>query len=464
MQMNKITMKLLFMLLFLSLASIPKLAFAAFDVHIQPVDGGNELRYGKVSAQLPSLSKSLAVSITSDSGNQYQLVQTLAEPLSNGQGAFLSDSNFSVYAVRDGNLTGTLSTLHELPVSQGRTIIYTSDDKGTATSFNLVYVIKNNANITPGSYTGKLVFMVEFTGVGIKQAQPVVINVAAEIESLGANIEITTATGAKTIVLNTAKTGTSAFALAVDCKEPLKQQFEIIQSILRLPESKQGKQIASSVLKVNSNGYKKGSGTGGSIPVSSGEQTLYISGPNGEADRFIITYSLADIEQQNAGNYRTLVQYFLKTQDGQKLLGTFPLEMNIDRVFDLIVTPEQGTGIQFKDVPLDKKPRRSKMIVAIHSNTGRQYQVSQQLPAAMVNKEGKSIPPQNFTLRLLDTGSKGTVQFKEPTTVQTGEMILFLSDKAGSSDTFEIIYEFSADYSIEGGDYAGRIVYTISEL
>lgn len=461
--MNKTLVSLSFLFLLFSSLGMPTTVYAVFDVRIQPAGGGNELRYGKIDVHLPYTSKSVAVSIISDSGRQYQLVQMFSEPLSNEQGISLPENNFSVYAIKDGNAPGVLHALQELPVSSGRTIIYTSDAGGTSASFNLVYVLKNSPTIIQGTYKGKLVFMLESPDL-TQPAPPVIISVAVDIEPFNSYIDIALPTGGKTIALHSAKTETSSFELAIDCKQPLQEQFEIIQYVTRLPESKHAGQLSPEVLKMNVHGHKKGSGAGGSIPVTTGEQTVYVSGPRGEDDRFFIMYSLADGEKQAAGNYTAQVQYFLKTGNERKLLDTFFFDVTIDRIFDLIVTSDNSSGIQFRDVQLDKKPTYAKMVVEIHSNVGRQYQVSQQLPSELFNNEGKSIPLQHFTLHLIDTGTKGTLQFSEPTVVKTGEMILFLSDKEGSSDKFEIIYEFSADTSIEAGDYAGRIVYTISEL
>jgi len=265
-------------------------------------------------------------------------------------------------------------------------------------------------------------------------------------------------------VLNSGKAEAPAFDLSVDIRTPLKEQFEISQVLPNLPESTEGKQLTPGALTVRARGYKTGSGTSGSIPLAKGEQSLYISSPGGEADHFLITYTLVDPEKQNAGTYRTEVQYFLSTQGGQKLLVTFPMEITIGRIFDLIVTPQQPSGIQFQDVQLGQRPRSSEILVEIKSNVGRQYQVSQQLPVQLSSNGGASVPPRYFTLRLEDTGTKGLLKFPKPTEVKTGDMVLFISDKDGSPDKFKVIYEFSADASVPAGNYVGQIVYTISEL
>lgn len=462
--MNKTIMKLLFAFLFLSFIGLPNLAYSAFDLHIQSIEGSKDLRFEKINAQIPSVSKALTIAINTPGNQQkYQLVQTLLEPLSNSQGVILPESNFSVYAIKEGNIAGTLSVEQKLTVPQGRTIIYTSDTQGAAASFTLVYVLNSSKNILPGSYRGKLVFTLETLG----ETQPlpaVIITVSADIESIGTQIDVTTVTGVKSIVLNSSKAESSSFDVAVNIKESLPEQFEITQYMTKLPESREGKQLLPEVLILRSHDQKKGIGTAGNIPLSIGEHTLYIAAPGKGEEHFIVTYNLVNAEKQKTGNYKTEVQYFLKTQTAQMLLANFPLEVTIERVFDLTVTPDQDSGIQFRDVPLDKIPRRSEMLVEVHSNLGRQYQVSQQLPVALVNAEGQTITPKYFTLRLADIGTKGSLQFIQPREVETGEMVLFLSDKEGSSDKFKIIYEFSADASVETGDYIGKIVYTISEL
>ncbi|MDD5132082.1 MAG: hypothetical protein PHH44_05415 [bacterium] len=455
--------KTCFIVLLLSLALIPRSAVAGITVRIQPVEGGNEVRFGKVSAYAPFISKAVSVSITSDTNQQYQLVQTLAKPLANSQGVSLAERTLSAYAIREGNTTGTVNAEHEFFVDTNRTVIYTSDQAGTSASFTIVYVLKNSETIMPGSYQGAMVFSIESLAAA-QAANTSVLTITADIESPGKLVNITTATGTKTILLNSNKTETSSCDLVVEINEPIKEQFEISQYLTSLPESLEGKKLAAESLIVNAHGQKNGSGTAGSMPLANGEQTLYVSNTAGDADHFVITYSLINLEKLNAGNYKTAIQYFLKTRSGKKLLGTFPITASVGRVFDLIVTAGPESGIQFKNVQLDKRPQHSEILVQIKSNLGRQYQVSQQLPAQLVNPAGTSIPPKYFTLRLEGAETKGILRFTQATEVKTGEMVLFLSDKDGSPDQFKIIYEFAADANVAAGNYMGTIMYTISEL
>lgn len=431
---------------------------------VQPVEGGNEVRFGKVSAYVPYTSKAVSVSVSSDVNQQYQVVATLVKPLANSQGAALAAGSLSAYAVREGAMTGTLNADHEFIVTADRTVIYTSDQAGTSASFTLVYVLKNSDTIMPDFYQGMLVFTVESRATA-QSATRSVLNITADIESPSKLISITTATGAKSIILNAAKAETSSVDLIVEIRESLKEQYEISQYLPGLPESLEGKKLVTDSLVVKAQGNKYGSGTAGGFPVSNGEQTLYVSDSGGDGDRFVVNYSLTNLEKQNAGNYQAAIQYFLKTRNGKKLLGTFPLAVSIGRIFDLNATavgPE--SSIRFKDVQLDKRPQYSEVLIEIQSNVGRQYQVSQQLPAQLTNTGGASLPPKHFTLRLEDMGTKGNLRFTQPTEVKAGEMVLFISDKDGSSDRFKIIYELAADADVAAGNYMGSIVYTISEL
>jgi hypothetical protein len=449
-------------LLFLYLILIPESAVAGIIARIQPVEGGNEVRFGKISAYAPFMSKAVSIAITSDTNQPYQIVQSLSRPMASSQGTTLADRSLSAYAVREGNIAGTLNAVHEFPVTTDRAVLYTSDQAGASASFTVVYVLKNSDNLLPGSYQGALVFTVESLAAG-QSSTASILTITADIESPAKLVNITTTSGTKSILLNSAKAETSSFDLVVEISEPLKEPYEISQFIPSLPESQEGKQLPAESVLVNAHGQKSGSGTAGTMPLINGEQTLYVSSAGGEADHFAITYSLTGLEKQTAGNYKTAAQYFLKTKNGKKLLGTFPLTVSVGRVFDLIVTAGPESGIQFKNVQLDKRPQHSEILVEVKSNIGRQYQVSQQLPAQLTNPGGTGIPPQYFTLRLAGE-TKGMLRYTQPTEVKTGEMVLFLSDKEGSPDQFKIIYEFAADANIAAGNYMGTIMYTISEL
>ena len=436
--------------------------FATFSLSVTPYEGGYDLRYGKLSVIRGRINKEVIVSITSVMGRQYRLTQTLLEPLTNQQGATIPQNNFTVYALRGTNKYGNLHVEQEIPVFLGRTILYTSNKQGLSDSFILVYGL-NPSSLPPGSYRGRIGFILE--SIDATQAPVnVILNVYAEVEAETV-IEFTTITGAKRIELEAEKEEKKSFDVLVNIRENLGSPFKIIQYIPEPPTSLEGEQLPLEGVNFVTKGVKKGSGPTKPVNLSGRKETIYTSSLTGEAESFIITYSLGNLEGQRQGMYRTNIRYILEGAPSLKtgLLDTFLLEILNPRIFDLQVIPELGGTIRFSDLKPLQPPSRQEVIVQIETNTKRAYQVSQNVISELIDREGDIIPQEYFKLRTESIETKGELKYPRRTEVKKGEMVLFVSDREGSSDRFKVIYELEVPLNIKAGDYSTRIVYSISE-
>jgi hypothetical protein len=149
----------------------------------------------------------------------------------------------------------------------------------------------------------------------------------------------------------------------------------------------------------------------------------------------------------------------------QAKLETLQLEIQNERIFDLAITPtDQKYAIEFRDVKPTEPPRISEILIEVMTNTGKQYQVSQEVYADLTNKEGETIPPEYLTLRTQEEGAKGRVKFSDKQQVKKGSAVLFISDNQGAADRFKVIYELQCPKDLKAGDYSTRITYSLSEI
>jgi hypothetical protein len=437
-------------------------AFAAFNITVRPYSGGNDLRFDKGVPGNNEINQQVILDIRSDAGARYQVIQTLLEPLTNPQGTSIPQNNFYVYGAPGSNKSGTLSVQQELPVSLGRTIIYTSNPSGLSDSFNLLYILKYPLNVPSGSYRGRIAFSLEpidSSGAPVT----VIMNIFAEITG-EAGIEINTVNISKIISLNSERPDANSSSVLFNVKGDMGNQFRISQILTSPLESREGPDLPYDAVVFQVSEIKKGAGPAQNIPLSSRKELIYTSDARGEADSFVVTYSLAEPEKQKAGSYRTTIKYSIENPTVTPLEGDFHLEVEIARVFDLVIAPELGGLIQFRDLKPKESAKRSEVVIQVNSNTGKQYQVSQQVLSGLVNKEGQAIPSGNFTLKEESVDTKGKLQFTSPEEVKNGQMTLLVSDKEGSSDKFKVIYELSPSLDIIAGDYSTRITYSISEI
>jgi len=461
-RLNKKVKNFLCLSVFACFYALPINSFAAFNLTVRPYEGGNDLRFDKVSNFEPFTSKELIVDVTSDIGKRYQLIQTLLDPLTNNAGVTLPQNSFIVYGIRGSNKYGNLSAEQESPVSVGRTIIYTSDTSGLTDSLKLIFMIKNTFQATSGSYRGRIALTLEPIDSNLSSVTAIV-NVFADI-SVESSVEMKTVTGSKIISLDLSREEKRFSEVGVNIKGETGAQFRIFQQLSEIFESSDGNRLPPDAVNFWISGSTKGSGPAQAIPLSNRKDMVYESSARGETDNFTITYGLTDSGNLRAGLYRSNIKYTLEGLNRNELLSDFGFEVTVPRIFELNITPELGGTIQFRDVKAKEPPKVSEVVIEVKSNIGKPYQVSQQLLAGLVNKDGKSIPVKNFTLREVNIQTKGSLRYTTPTEVRTGDMVLFASDAQGASDKFKVVYELIPSLDIEAGDYSSRFTYSISEI
>jgi len=456
---------LILALSFVSIFVLVKQAQAIFTVSVTPYEGGYDLRFGRVSSIEPGIKKEATVRITSDITKQYRLTQILLEPLTNAQGYSLSQNNFFVYGIRGTNRYGTLAVEQEVPVFLGRTVIYTSNSTGLSDSFNLVYELKGPFDIPSGSYRGRIGFTLEPID-SVQDQVTVILNIFAEIE-VESSIQIKTITGARVIALDSAREEENASDVLFEIRGGLGRQFRILQQLSEPLRSQEGEELSLEAVDFKISEAKKGSGPIQLTSLSQRQEAIYTSGSRGEPDSFVITYSLGDLSKCKAGRYRSNIKYFLEeiAPSQIKPIDTYDLEIDIERIFDLAIETELGGGlIRFRDLKPRQPPKTYEVVIKINTNIGKQYQVTQNTISDLVSKEGQIIPSKNFTLKTESIDTKGVLKFPKKTEAKKGDLVLFVSDKDGSPDSFRVIYELTCPDDAKAGDYSTSVAYSLSEI
>lgn len=450
-------------LIVLSSLTFPENCTAAFfSLSASPYEGGYNLNFDKITPASGHVNKEVTITVNSDIAKQYRITQTLFEPLSSMRGASLPSNGFLVYGLRGSNRSGTL-TEQSIPVSMGRQVIYTSDTQGSPDSFTLVFDLAIPGDIESGSYRGRIGFSLE----AINSTQPpatAFLNVFAEVE-VESSIKINNINGSKNIRLRAGK-DYGPEDVVVNISGGFGNQFRILQFIEEQPVSLDGTVLDWDVVKFNGSEAKKGMLINESSPLSGRQQIVYTSSPSGEADKFVLTYSLGDTSTQKAGTYRSKVKFILEGIgfSAERLLEILNLEIDIPQVFDLAVMPELGGIISFRDLRPQQPPRVQEVTFEVKTNMGKRYQVTQNMNSLLTSKEGQVIAKENFTLKEESLDSKGILKYLNKSEIREGQMVLFTSDLQGSPDKFKVIYELSAPVDVHSGDYYTNFTYSISEI
>lgn len=449
---------------FLVLA-LPKYIFAVntFDLSCSLTEGGTRL---ELNVDNPY--KGVRLDVNTDISLRYEVIQKITRPIQNRDNPnVVIGDNFVVRGLRGTNRYGNFSIpTSDIPVRPGE-VLYVSNSEGNADSFTLVYGITNIENITPGYYQGQIAFTLRPIGSSQQEVTKylylyIIVGQEGQVKP---SIEIITETGSRSIILNSKNEEASSGNVLVKISGNFKKFFSITQSLTQPVESNDGRQMGPENITVAAKEAKKGVGTN-RIPLSSQPQVLYTSSANGEADEsFIINYSLADLSKEKAGRYKSRIQFSLDEMGAFSRLETLDLEVENQKIFDLVVVPQDQKGtLEFRNLKPKEPPKQNEVLIEIKTNVGKQYQVTQKVYSDLTSKEGETIPPEYFTLRTEGLDAKGFLRFPQKEATQKGETILFISDKEGSPDKFKITYELSFPENTKAGDYSTRIVYSLSEI
>jgi hypothetical protein len=466
MEKIRIARRAVIIVVFMLVSLLPlRVTWAQLSLSVTPYEGGYDLRFGKVSYAGERINRELKVRITSAIGKQYQVIQVVSDPLRTDDGHEFPFKNFVVYGLRGTNSFGTLHVEQPFPVSLNRQVLYTSNTSGASDSFTLVYSLIPPEQVQPGSYRGRISFVIQAIDSNQEQVSET-INVFAEVD-IASSVTITTSSGSKDIVLRSDRSEElEPVKLLVNIVGGIGKQFRIVQFVSAELVSAEGNILDWQAVKFIGRGAQKGMLINEATALSPRQQILYTSSVRGEADSFEIEYSLGDLSQQKEGNYRTSIKYFMDGPDAQmRLLDTIDLEVEHPRLFELSVTPENKRGIlRFEGLKPRDPPKTNEVTVEIKTNLGKRYQVTQNLYSDLTDKEGHIIPPGYLTMKTESLDTKGTLRFLARDALKTGDAILFISDEKGSADKFKIIYELTVPANVPAGDYSTRISYSLSEI
>lgn len=444
---------------------IPSAHAAVFDLSVVLTEGGYRLDLGPERT-----SRGVQLRVDSDADIRYEIVQRVVSPLENREspGVFLGD-RFVVRAVSGSNRFGSVRLASTDAPVRSEDVVYVSNPAGNADNCSFVYSIISFDDVVPGVYAGRI----SFTLYPIGSSQPAVTRVlevqvtvsrsAAGVSGVG----FITPSGGKTITLKPSDPATRAADVLVSLPAGVSGKPFMIKQALREPfVSSDGEALDKAVITASLSPVQKGSAGVHDTVVSLTPQTVYTSSPSGESDRScILTYRAQAQEGLKAGIYRSRVQYLLEERGAQRLLDTFDIVLESERVFNLVVRPQdQKYTIEFRDLTPRQPVKRSEVILEIQSNIARRYQVVQEIQSDLVNAEGKQIPQRYFTFYAEGSSSKGSVRDRQPAEVKKGATVLFISDERGSPDTFKVTYELRFPEGVQAGDYGSTVTYSLAEL
>jgi len=138
------------------IVSFANIAFAqnTFDLNYSLTEGGYKLEFDS-----SSLHKGIRISVNTDVGERYEIVQNVIFGLtSRNNPSLVLDNDFMVRAVRGSNRFGNIRIPESDTLVRSNEIVYASGAQGQADSFSLVYGFSRLDQLPAGEYSGRISF------------------------------------------------------------------------------------------------------------------------------------------------------------------------------------------------------------------------------------------------------------------------------------------------------------------
>ena len=216
------------------------------------------------------------------------------------------------------------------------------------------------------------------------------------------------------------------------------------------------------VLQLDAQGSTDAVRMGPLSPLKIGRTLIYTS--NKEEDNFIV-YFLIDSNQaqeQKAGSYRGKIKYEVETSQGNRDFS-IDIRCDIPPVFLMNVTTPLG-GVNFTRVLSNSPPQLKEVVVTVHSNLHKPYQVTQDFETSMTNSQGKEFDNKYFNVQVeIPSGQNGQTDFVEFSPVKTGEYPIFSSDSQGSGATINVVYRLQGYTQMSSGEFLAPIRLSLNQ-
>ncbi len=101
--------------------------------------------------------------------------------------------------------------------------------------------------------------------------------------------------------------------------------------------------------------------------------------------------------------------------------------------------------------------------LSITNKTKRRYKVTQRLSGRILNERNSEIGIQNLAFFAFGAET-GILPVQQSTPINQEEQIIFISDRDGEDDSFQIQYNLTAPSGVNAGVYRGNIIYSVSVI
>lgn len=433
-------------------------AQGAVVLSVSPTEGGGSLRFGRGDLTL-GITKEVRVRITATENVQYQVFQSLIEPLTSERGITINRPVLAASIVPGTNGSGTVYLQDFERVGFSEQLVYTSAPGGLSDAFTIVYRVNAEDLADDGSFSGKLLYVLRPIGSGSPSESVITVF----IESSGQlHVETEASVGTDSVRLDSqASRQPASFKISFSGNGG--DQIRIYQEVLRMPANEVNRELEPGVVKFSISGGAEGDSGYQSESDLSRNWVLVYQSASGR-DTVSMNYRLdADHPAPPAGRYQGLVRYTLETDRVRK---DFDVDLDIDiaPVFEIAMEFPSGK-VDFPNLLPGADAQIREVRVKVRSNLGKPYVVSQNFGELLTNEKGQPLAKEHFMVKQeLIPETLGKVSATEFVPVAAGDSPLFYSDAQGSPADFRVFYRLAPYPEMQPGDYRTSVLYSLNEM
>lgn len=438
-------------------------AWATFDFTVLPDRGGRDVRFTPAKPGQETRNEEATVTVVNNEGRRYRIVQQQMSPFLNERGQTLSSGAVKVFS--PSSTGGRLGVVFPTPLNQGQTVIFDSDNAGTAENFALAFAFQPQPTDAAGTYRSELVYQLESVDGGVAPVTRV-LQVQAEVRP-DFFLDVKNVNGGSSLNLGriSRQRSTATGAVQVSVGAGLGGRYRIYQRLADRISNAMGQTMDEGGVVAVAAGADSGQPVSQEQVLSNSKTLLFESDDSGSAANFTVEYRTTDLSSATAGYYKSTIEFVVESDSSADFTApvTVPLEIEIETLFFLEVEHDSAGGLNFGKFKNEGDAQSRRVRVQAHSNTGQRYQVIQRVSRPFTNERGKVLPPDNFTA-VMSGAHTGSMAIMSSKPVEAGDTVIFTSDAQGGSDDFVIDYTLTLPRDTSGGEYTSETTYSLAAV
>ncbi len=432
---------------------------AATNLSVNPMEGGNSLRFGRVDLTA-LVNKEVRIRVSSSEGKQYQVFQRILEPLINERGLTLNPDGLRSYTMSGSNTAGTLYGQDQASLGYVEQLLYTSGPSGDSDSFTVVYSVDKSRINVSGNFLGKIFYTLRPIGGNAQQEIFLDVNLNISEEK---KLDLEASSGRELVRLSTQN--------LQDQKGYLKLAFagnrgsiRIYQEMEEPPRDELNHEMNLDNLRFWVEAASQSENSYRTPTRWAGKRQLVYSSQE-PTDSLLINFDFDpnQIVNQKAGLYRGRMRYVVESEELNEM-AHINLEAEVNPIFKLDVQYPPG-GMHFSNLLPGESPQVKEIEVKVKSNLGRPYMVTQNVSTTLTNDKGEKISAEFFSMKVgMDQDISGKTDFSGFSSVPRDAVPIYFSNAKGASTSFKVMYRLAPYPGMAPGDYSTAIVYTLEEM